>query len=190
MGRWTLKLLLVWLLLPSTSFIRILYIFYSVCIMYVRPSVETHLPRFRRSFLSGNSAKKWAKKWSDLSSATIARSFGRIPPWEKLEGARPRIRWIQSSSSPGLQSRAGQVQHNSGDYAIIFKSFYYVVCLDCTYVLCIVSKNCWSSCERGIFDRHTYRERKMRAISKINVRFSAAGANFEYISKHELKIRN
>jgi len=39
-----------------------------------------------------------------------------------------------------VQSRAGQVQHNSGDYAIIFKSFYYVVRLDYTYVLCIVSK--------------------------------------------------
>lgn len=38
------------------------------------------------------------------------------------------------------ENRAGQVQHNSGDYAIIFKSFYYVVRLDYTYVLCIVSK--------------------------------------------------
>lgn len=110
----------------------------SCALADVRPSVETRLPRLRRSLLSGtiyniriraDGERGWVENRTSgplyaTSAIRSLRSFGRIPPWEKLDGTpRPCIRWIQSSSSPGLQSRAGQVQHNSGDYAIIFKKF-------------------------------------------------------------------
>jgi len=74
-------------------------------------------------------------------------------------------------------AESGQVQHNSEDYAIIFKSFYYVVRLDYTYVLCIVSKTADVAASAGYsIDRQEKRDESHLKMKNERPIISVAGA--------------
>jgi len=140
MRHWTLKLLLlVRLLLPSISFIASCL----VCIADdVRPSVETRLSPIS---LIGNlyqddgervDGKRSGPSWLHLLRSHEA-SVGSLR--EKNLKARDLVS-DESSYRPAQGCRVGRGRYNTTPKITLFKSFYYVVRLDYTYVLCIVFK--------------------------------------------------